>query len=250
MPNQFDIVLCSKRLRELRQERQISHQALADAIGVSKQVVINYEQAFINNGISTNSPSDKTFAVAGMKIETLFKLAEYYNVSTDYLLGRTDVKTPDTSISGCTQLTGLSETSIRKLMELNEENRATWYGDVCNSIISNDNFTALVFYLTTLVTRRFSNKKLSEFNYGATVQEVYEGIVSNVFFRLTTDLKEEYKSKLETDCRDAYDLVYGLYRGNKITEEQRDDLIKEFDKGNFDYVPPELRKRKGENDNG
>lgn len=182
--------------------------------------------------------------------DALCKLAEYYNVSTDYLLGRTDAKTPDTSISGCTQLTGLSETSIRKLMELNEENRATWYGDVCNSIISNDNFTALVFYLTTLVTRRFSNKKLSEFNYGATVQEVYEGIVSNVFFRLTTDLKEEYKSKLETDCRDAYDLVYGLYRGNKITEEQRDDLIKEFDKGNFDYVPPELRKRKGENDNG
>ena len=142
--------------------------------------------------------------------DALCKLAEYYHVSTDYLLGRTDAKTPDTSISGCTQLTGLSETSIRKLMELNEENRATWYGDVCNSIISNDNFTALVFYLTTLVTRRFSNKKLSEFNYGATVQEVYEGIVSNVFFRLTTDLKEEYKSKLETDCRDAYDLVYGL----------------------------------------
>ena len=180
----------------------------------------------------------------------LIKIANYYGVSTDYLLGRTDAKTPDTSISGCTQLTGLSETSIRKLMELNEENRATWYGDVCNSIISNDNFTALVFYLTTLVTRRFSNKKLSEFNYGATVQEVYEGIVSNVFFRLTTDLKEEYKSKLETDCRDAYDLVYGLYRGNKITEEQRDDLIKEFDKGNFDYVPPELRKRKGEKNNG
>ena len=92
MPNQFDIVLCSKRLRELRQERQISHQALADAIGVSKQVVINYEQAFINNGISTNSPSDKTFAVAGMKIETLFKFADFYNVSTDYLLGRTDAK--------------------------------------------------------------------------------------------------------------------------------------------------------------
>ena len=182
--------------------------------------------------------------------DALCKLAEYYHVSTDYLLGRTDAKTPDTSISGCTQLTGLSETSIRKLMELNEENRATWYGDVCNSIISNDNFTALVFYLTTLVTRRFSNKKLSEFNYGATVQEVYEGIVSNVFFRLTTDLKEEYKSKLETDCRDAYDLVYGLYRGNKITEEQRDDLIKEFDKGNFDYVPPELRKRKGEKNKG
>lgn len=180
----------------------------------------------------------------------LIKIAEYYNVSVDYLLGRTDVKTPDSSISGCCKLTGLSEQSVRKLMKCNEENRATWYGDVCDSIISNNNFTTLVVQITNLVTHRHSTTKLSEFDYGITVREVYEGIVSNVFSRLINDLKEEYISRLETDCRVGYNLVYGLFRGNKITKEQRDELIREYDKGNFDYVPPDLNKHKGENNNG
>lgn len=67
--------------------------------------------------------------------DALCKIAEYYNVSTDYLLGRTDAKTPDTSISGCTQLTGLSEAAVNtiisnhdlcgKLSELLEDNK-TW----------------------------------------------------------------------------------------------------------------------------
>ena len=113
----FDYVLCSRRLKELRQEKHISHQALADTIGVSKQVVINYETAANNGGIATNSPSDKTLAVAGMKIETLYKLAEYYNVSTDYLLGRTDVKTPDTELKTVCEVTNLSESAVNKIIK-------------------------------------------------------------------------------------------------------------------------------------
>ena len=65
----------------------------------------------------------------------LIKIAVYYNVSVDYLLGRTDAKTLDIDISGCCKLTGLSESAVNmiisnhdlcnKLSKLLEDNK-TW----------------------------------------------------------------------------------------------------------------------------
>lgn len=153
----FDYVLCSRRLKELRQEKHISHQALADTIGVSKQVVINYEVAANNGGVVTNSPSDKTLSVAGMKIETLYKLAEYYNVSTDYLLGRTDVKTADTQLKTICEVTNLSEAAAKKIIKLNEkENQSDIdYSDMLfNQMIESPEFDEIVNVLYTALCFR------------------------------------------------------------------------------------------------
>ena len=74
--DEINIVECSKRLRELRIKNGISHATLATKINVSEQVLKNYEQAYLNNGKATDSPSDKTKAIAGMSIKTLYKLAK------------------------------------------------------------------------------------------------------------------------------------------------------------------------------
>ncbi|WP_256846883.1 helix-turn-helix domain-containing protein [Paenibacillus sp. Pae108] len=59
-------------LRELRTKRNISQPELADALGINNRVSIsNYE-----NG------------KAEPKYEDLLKIAEYFNVTVDYLLGR------------------------------------------------------------------------------------------------------------------------------------------------------------------
>ena len=62
-----------ERLRELRKENQLSMKQLANAIGTSDVAVNNWE-----NGI--NEP----------KISYLFKLAKFFNVTSDYLLGLED----------------------------------------------------------------------------------------------------------------------------------------------------------------
>lgn len=45
-------------------------------------------------GISQNTYSQYEIGVLNYPIDVLMKLADFYHVSTDYLLGRTNVKTP------------------------------------------------------------------------------------------------------------------------------------------------------------
>ena len=64
-----------KNLKILRVEKGISQAELGDLIHHSQQSVANYESGL-------NDPS----------LETLVFLADYFDTSTDYLLGRTNIK--------------------------------------------------------------------------------------------------------------------------------------------------------------
>ncbi|MGG3210594.1 helix-turn-helix transcriptional regulator [Geobacillus stearothermophilus] len=65
------------RLRKLRQEKKLTQEELGKKINVTKVSISGYE-----NGNRTPDT------------ETLQKLADFFNVTTDYLLGRTDDPTP------------------------------------------------------------------------------------------------------------------------------------------------------------
>ena len=62
-----------KKLIELRKEKKLTQSDLAEVLGISRQAYSNYE-----NG--KRQPDN----------ETMLKLAEHFNVSVDYLLGRDD----------------------------------------------------------------------------------------------------------------------------------------------------------------
>jgi len=67
-----------KRLALLRKQKGISQYEFADRIGFSRGQVANYEQG-------KREPD----------YETLQKIADFFEVSTDYLLGRTNSPHPD-----------------------------------------------------------------------------------------------------------------------------------------------------------
>lgn len=67
--------MIAKRLKELRKEKKLSQVEVANLLDMSKTGYAGYEQ-------DTSKPP----------IDTLIFLAEFYNVSTDYLLGITDIK--------------------------------------------------------------------------------------------------------------------------------------------------------------
>lgn len=69
-----------KNLKLLRQNYKISQQQLADVIGVSQQSINKYE----NHNIEPD-------------IETLMKMADYFCVSVDYLIGHSDEHGADVS---------------------------------------------------------------------------------------------------------------------------------------------------------
>ena len=63
-----------KRLRELRQKKGLSQQALADMLHVTQQSVYKYE-----NGLAIP------------ELDILIHMAEIFETSIDYLVGNTDV---------------------------------------------------------------------------------------------------------------------------------------------------------------
>ena len=83
----------STRLKELRQSKNLRQEQVATLIGVNKSAISSYE----NN---TRQPS----------YDILVRLATLYRVSTDYLLGQTNIRSLD--------LTGLTEEEAVLISEL------------------------------------------------------------------------------------------------------------------------------------
>lgn len=67
----------SKRIKQLRKEKGIYQKELAEYLGVSRPTITQYESG-------TRKPDP----------DTLKKIATFFNVSLDYLLGRTNERQP------------------------------------------------------------------------------------------------------------------------------------------------------------
>lgn len=63
------------RIKDLRKKRGLMQQRLASELGITQQMLSKYER-------------DVTL----IKVDVLKKIAKYFNVTTDYLLGVSDVK--------------------------------------------------------------------------------------------------------------------------------------------------------------
>lgn len=62
-----------KRLRDLREDRDMKQADIAELLGIQQTVYSRYERGFQN-----------------IPLEHLLSLAEFYGVSIDYILDRTD----------------------------------------------------------------------------------------------------------------------------------------------------------------
>lgn len=84
-----------ERLREVMQEHGTTQQELAEYIGKSRQAIGYYADG-------SSSPDWKTLA----------KIAQYFEVSADWLLGTTDVQSTDIDVQKICNYLGLSEQSV------------------------------------------------------------------------------------------------------------------------------------------
>lgn len=70
------MTITAKRLRELREKKQVSQDDVSKFLGVERTTYTSYESG------------------RSRPVRVLNKLAEYYNVSIDYLLGLADLPLP------------------------------------------------------------------------------------------------------------------------------------------------------------
>ena len=79
-------------------------QELAKYLGCSIQAVNQYKQG-----------------TAYPKVENLIKIADFYDISVDYLFGITEAPNRDTTVQAVCEYTGLSERSIQRLNSLKNQ---------------------------------------------------------------------------------------------------------------------------------
>ena len=63
------------RIKQLRENRGLIQEILAAELGITQQMLSKYERDILC-----------------IKVDVLMKIAEYFNVTTDYLLGISEVK--------------------------------------------------------------------------------------------------------------------------------------------------------------
>ena len=92
----------AKRLRELIETSGVSQAELANVVGVTRQAINSYT---LGNTVPNS--------------DVLTNIAKYFDVSADYLLGLTDVKSNDTTVKSICEEIGLSDKSVNLLICLN-----------------------------------------------------------------------------------------------------------------------------------
>lgn len=87
-----------EKIDTLLKENNIKQKELAEIL----QVTDNTISYFVRG---TRTPN----------LQQIINIANYFNVSTDYLLGKTDVETTNITVKGICEYTGLSEETVEQL---------------------------------------------------------------------------------------------------------------------------------------
>lgn len=139
----------------------------------------------------------------------LSKMADMLHVSTDYLLCRTDTKTPDTSLQGACKYTGLSEKAVRNIA-----NRHI-YGDQTEPA---ETFDVL-------------NKMLKSFDFINLINTINRNVKSQALWANTMERNKSVDKIDEfTFAKEEKDksMAFVIYQINKVTEKIIDSLVEDY----------------------
>lgn len=178
----------AKRLKELRTEKHISQAELATNLNLSNRTISMYEQG--------NSEPN---------VETLINIANFFNVSTDYLIGITNSKDPDNrSISDTLHLSDNAINILKELPRTVSQTTGASLSDVLNALIIHPKFISILNSILLYVSRThsdwedFNNFLLEQFSYKSEISEakiLSKSTITNEFHLLLNDL---INNKIET----------------------------------------------------
>lgn len=120
----------AERLKKLRitytwidgsgKERRLSYDTLAEML--TTDFGIKIEKTSLQNYEAPAPYHNKAFKNLGMNVEYVNALASFYNVTTDYILGREDLMYNYDSVEALSEALSLSRTATENLMKLSNIN--------------------------------------------------------------------------------------------------------------------------------
>lgn len=117
-----------ERIRSLREEKGFTQQGLADSLHVKRETINMWENGFRD-----------------LKTGSVVLLADFFDVSADYLLGRTDCKSPDMDMQAVCKKTGLWPDAVDKLIAIQKEDKNIIYGTDLEELLISDELPKEVF---------------------------------------------------------------------------------------------------------
>lgn len=196
----FSIDKFSDRLKELRGERTL--QEVADGIGMTRVAMGYYEKG-------ERKPD----------IEMLYKIASYYQVSADYLIGLSDIRTPDIDTQTIAAKTGLSEKTIERLYSFNSHSKR--YLKPINILLQSLNFESALFH----ISKYMEDVKIVD------------------LLRKQRIRRYEEMENSEPDCGTAHNWPYSDDLDKNYKENEKEMILQEYsiDKA-FKYIIQELER--------
>lgn len=180
------------RYTDLRTEKGISQTELANQLDCNKQYISKIE-----NGERS------------LSLSLLERYANFFNVSTDYLLGRTDIKSTDTTIQDFCEYIGCNEAVVevfkyeynRYIDDFEDEEYQKTYNSIINKILSSEELWKLISTISLL----YEDSK-NHFDYYANftsvdiikVRKVLNVDANHLILNLLPDIREKLLAE-ETD---------------------------------------------------
>lgn len=172
--------------------------------------------------ISESQLSKVLYAQTELGISSLVKIAEYFNVSTDYLLGLTDLKSPKEDFKTIHKVTGLLDEAIKNLYSMNIKYDGTTY--VLNLMLANPKFRVLLSKMMQYL--------LDMSNAGTGPYDDYKGYDTMSMQSMDIDIEKEndpYRIKNRKDL-EYWHLFKITNMLQNITKEMKETYLSECNK--------------------
>lgn len=225
-----------KKIDTLLKENNIKQKELAGFLQVTDNTISYFARG-------TRTPN----------LQQIINIANYFNVSTDYLLKDSDVRTTDTTIKDICEYTGLSEKTVEKLSTFAEHNKK--YPELDNTLEHLDTFIQsgaismfkdLDEYLTSVKFCKYLELKYPNIDFssfGAIVININTKTNTVATKQLTEDEKEaqsDYTEEVEKNQpvfryninKKFEDFItkYGEYQKEITTTENFEQYIETYNK--------------------
>lgn len=203
----------------------------------SQQAFIDYLQQKYGYSIGRNTLSAIENGNTGhYDCELLYILCDIFNCEMGYLLCEYECKTGrNTDIA---KETGLNESAIIKLSDMNFENSASGFSDILTLLINNPNFIYMLALLSNNAAGACDTVSFGNVTLKPDRRAIINSELKDIIIKIASDIRSEYKPNENSIL---YGFIYGLYAEKRITLEQLQDIKEEYDKGNFEYIPESLK---------
>lgn len=202
-----------KKLNDVLAQKEIMQKELAEHLGVTANTISYY--------LSGERCPD---------IDKLIEISKFLNVSTDYLLGLSDVKSTNAELKGVCEYTGLSESAVNMLNSI-----VRHYGhdsDIISAFIAPDFNVKGHRNLTTAAAqlKKYESEYLKIIEEMSNNYKELENMPNNCIFEYSKDINNRLElAKIKYfEAIDTFRRIIDGYVDSKIETPENISIVNEF----------------------